>query len=203
MKQHKSSGQVKKTNRIIIFLITLFIIGIICGSLFLVLLNNGDKEVVNKSIESFINTINSNELNYFSTFINTFIANLTYVLIIWLLGISVIGLPIIIIMYFSKSFILGFSIASIFYKLKASGLLFSLFYLFPAHLINVLVYTLLLTHSTRFSLKIGKAIMKKGTIDFKVAMRKYIKVLIISILGIFLASLLEVFLTPLLLKLVS
>ncbi len=203
MKHRKISGQVSKNNKLITFLITLFIIGIIVGSLFLVLLNTNDKDIVIKSIENFIETVNSDNLNYLPAFINTFVANLIYVLVIWFLGISVIGLPIMIIMYFSKAFILGFSIASIFYKLKVNGLLFSLFYVFPTHLINVLIYILLLTHSTRFSLKIGRAIIKKESIDFKITMKKYIKVLLVSIIGIFISSLLEVFLTPNILKLIS
>ena len=57
-------------------------------------------------------------------------------------------------------------------------------------------------YSLSLSLKIVHIIVKKQSLDFKFVMHKYIKVLLISIVGIIITSLIEIFLSPLIMKFV-
>ena len=194
----KTKAMSKK--KIIIFLITLFLIGIFSGSLFIVILNNTDKELVNVSLETFLRNIENGKLNYLDAFISSLGRNLFYTILIWLFGISVIGIPIILFIYFSKAFMLGFSISSILYHYKLKGSIIALFYLFPHHIISVLIYTLLLIYAIRLSVHLSKVVFYKKSIDFKVIMRRYLVILGIAIIGTILASILEVFFMPTMLR---
>ena len=59
------------------------------------------------------------------------INNFVYFISMWLLGISIIGLPIIYIMIFLKSFKIGFTVSSIFANYKFLGILGIICYLIP------------------------------------------------------------------------
>lgn len=192
----KLKVRVTSKKKIIVFLITLFVIGLIAGSLFIVILNDTDKSLVKDSMTSFITNIQNNKLNYKDALISSLGSNLFYVILIWLLGISVIGVPIILFLYFSKAFMLGFSISSILYQYKLKGSLIALFYVFPHHIISIFIYTLLLIYALRLSMRLSKTILSKKSIDFKVIMKQYLSILMIVIIGTIISSLLEVFVMP-------
>ena len=88
--------------KMIVFFGTLIITGIVAGSLFGIIIKGNDKSLVSEYINTFFNNINNNGINYVTSFINSIISNFVFILIIWILGISIIGCPITIFMYFSK-----------------------------------------------------------------------------------------------------
>ena len=128
--------KVKLDKKILLFLLILLIIGITVGSIFVTILNQSDKSLVNEHLNDFLNSVEGNKLDFSLALKNNLVSNILYVLIIWLLGISVIGLPIIIFMFFSKTFILGFSVGAIISTFKTKGILFSLIYTFPGQVIS-------------------------------------------------------------------
>lgn len=186
--------------KMMFFLLGLCIIAIITGALYVAFLNEGDKLIVKESIVEYIEFIEKGESSSLTIFKNIFLSNVFFILLIWLLGISVIGIPIIVFLFFSKSFLMGFSIATIILNYEFKGLLFALFYIFPHQIINIFVYMFLIVYACALSYRIIDSIIKKTTIDFKPIINKYLKVLLIS-MGIILISILfETFLTPILLK---
>lgn len=190
----------KINKRMLIFLIVLGIIALIVGSIFVVILNATDKNLIKEYLENFINNIDSGQLDYLEALKNISISNYLYIITIWLLGISVIGIPIIIFMYFMKCFMVGFSIASIIVNYKLKGVLFSLIYVFPHHIINLIMYTILVLYSLTLSLKIGQAVLKKKNINFKLIINKYTLIVILTLIVITLMNLFEVYITPILIK---
>lgn len=185
-----------KNKKTLIFLGTIAVIAIIFGSLFSVILNDGDKTLVNEYINNFFENIKNNNLNYLDALKNGSINTFSYILIVWLLGISIIGLPIVIFMYFSKLFVISFSVSSIITNYGFKGCLLSFSYIFPHHIIYIIVHTLLTVYSIKLSLKLLFSILKKDKLDFKPIINKYLVVLIISILFSLGALLFEVFITP-------
>ena len=115
----------------------------------------------------------------------------------WLLGISVIGIPIIFIMIFFKSFILGFSISSIFSKYKIKGLIKVLLYIFLSNIVFTLFIIFLSVYSINVSTKIITSAFKKQTINFKTFMGKYFFILVLSVLISVLCALYDAFINPL------
>ena len=191
---------IKINKKTLLFFTILLLIGIISGAIFMAILNETDKKLIVEYFNNFISNIENNKLSYLNALKNGVFNNLLYIIIVWLLGISIIGIPIVIIMFFIKSFTLGFSISSIIFNYKLKGCLLAFTNIFPHQILNFLIYMILTTYSIFFSLKIINSIIKKKTIDFKILMNKYFKVLIFSIIIILISILIEVFITPLLIK---
>lgn len=190
----------KKINTFIMFII---ILGIISGSLFLVVLKDNDKTLVIEKINTFFTNISTNNINNLEAFKNTFIENIIFVLLIWILGMSIVGIIINIFMIYLKGFIIGFSLSSFFLVYKYKGLLAGLIYVFPTSIINILVSLILGVYSVLFTINLLKIIfIKDKELNMKRFIKKYILVLIISIILIIISSLTEGFLIPSLLKLV-
>lgn len=195
----KNSIIKQKLYRIII---TLMIFGIISGILFIFFISKESKTKALVSIKNFFDLMNtSTGINYGKSLLNTLVNNIGYVLLIWLLGISIIGLPITIVLAFMKSFIVGFSISSIISCYKAKGILGAFLYVFPHQIIILFIYLLLSFYSISFSIKLFKSLFLKQTINFRVVMQKYIKILLISLIGIIIVSLYEVFISTYFIKL--
>lgn len=200
IKLDKLKSILKINKQIIIFLLGLSIIAVVAGAFYITILNKTDHSLIEESISGFFNNINNNKLNYGLSFKNAILNNIGFILLIWLLGISVIGIPIIIFLFFSKVFTLGFSISSIIFNYKLKGTLLSLFYVFPHHIINIYIYIVLIAYAISLSLKIIDSIIKRKIIDFKLVMNKYLYVLLISFIIIIITTLLEVFMVPSLMK---
>ena len=100
----KLKNKLKINKRLFLFLIVLLLIGITFGSIFITILEENDRTLVYNSLKDFFENIKGQKLDYFSSLKNSMLINLLTIFIIWLLGISVIGIPILIIIFFSKFF---------------------------------------------------------------------------------------------------
>ena len=198
----KLKGTIKVNKKTLLFFTILLIIGIIAGSIFMAILGETDKKLVTDYFNNYISNIENNKLNYLESIKNGLFNNLLYIIIIWILGISIIGIPIVTIMFFIKSFTLGFSIASIVFNYKLKGCLLNFINIFPHQMIYFLIYMLITTYSIFFSLKMINSIINKKNMDFKVMMNKYVKILIISVIAITIGIIIETFITPLLIKII-
>lgn len=196
----KLKEKARANKRIILFLSGISFIGLIFGSIFITVISKTDQNLVQSYIENFMNTVQSGKLNYIDAIKNTLVSNLSFTSIIWILGISIIGIPIILFMYFTKSFMIGFSISSFILKYKLKGILYAVVYIFPHHLINLIVFTLLTIYSIKFSYYLFSSIIKKKTIHFKALMNPYLSVLVIVVVTLLITSLYETFVVPHILK---
>ena len=202
LKTDKLRNRVGRNQKILYFLLGLFIIGIGFGALLTVMMKAEDQTLVADYLNQFFTQLKGNDLNYGSAFIQSILSNVLFILGIWLLGISVIGIPIMIFMYFSKAFILGFTIASMIQNFSWKGIVLALFCTFPHQILGMSVYTILMLYAMTLSMTLIKAFMQKKTIDFKKVINKYLFILGICFIGALFMSLSEVFLMPFLMKFV-
>ncbi len=198
----KLLSKIKLNKKIIIFLIILSVAALISGSLLVVMLDKSDKGIIVGYLNNFIKNISQNKIEYLSVLKSSLIANIALVLGIWLLGISVIGIPIILFLFFSQIFTLGFSLASILITYKFKGILLALIYIFPHYLILLFALLLVVSYSLVLSLKLITTIIKKKQIDFKIVSNKYLVILGVSTLLIAFCSLYETFALPNVIKLI-
>ena len=115
----------KKIN---IFVISILILGVITGSIFMTIINNNDKQVIINKISIFIQNINNYNLDNTVSFKNSIITNFTYVIIIWILGMTIIGVIFNIFMTYIKGFVVGFSLTSFIVMYKTKGVILSFLY---------------------------------------------------------------------------
>lgn len=193
----------KYDKKVMTFLNIITIIGIITGSIFIVILNKGDKSLVINSIKQFFSNLSKDKFDYILIFKNAIISNTLFSFVIWIIGISVIGVIIVICILFYKSFTLGFTISSIIYTYKLKGIVLSIFYVFPHMIINILILLYLSSYSIKLSIILIKSIIKKENLNFKSFFNNYIQVLLISLIFIVLSSLYESFISLQILKYIA
>lgn len=188
----------KKVNLFVIFIVVL---GIISGSLFLMVLNENDKSEVINEISTFMANINTNNINNFNSFKNSLIEGMILIILSWILGMSIIGVIFNIFFIYMKSFTIGFSISSFILVYKYKGILSSLIYVIPSQLINILIILILGVYTLLFSKYLFKMIfLKDKTVNLGKFFKKYVLVFGICIILCLVSSLCEAYLVPSLLK---
>ena len=112
-----------------------------------------------------------------------------------------IGIPIVIFILFFKGFMLGTTISTIILKYSIKGIIGIILYIFPVCILSICVYLFMCFYAIYASKKFLRAFLKKDALNFKQFLGKYLLSFIVSITLILLLSLLDAYLTPLLLKL--
>ncbi len=191
----KLKQKTKKNKNLFLFLIGISIIGLISGSIFLTIINKSDQGLVKEYIEKFIVGIDQDKLNYLEALKNTILSNFAFLLLIFILGMTVIGNIINLFIYFTKSFILGFSISSFVLQYGFKGTIFSVIYIIPG-LINLLLYTILLICAILFSIQLLEIILQKRKFPIKWYFKRYVFYFLFLVVTMVLNSFLEVYLVP-------
>ena len=189
----------KKIN---LFIITVLILGIISGSVFLTVSNETDKSSVITQIETFMKNIDTNAIDNGLALKNSLIINYLFVGTIWILGLSMVGILVNIFLTYIKGFLVGFSISSIFLTYGYKGILASLLYTFPMQIINIIVVSVLSIYSIMFAKNLLQIILSKKDTNNRLMLKKYTVILMMCIVLSFISSLLEVYVFPNILKLV-
>ena len=194
---------VKKEKNILIFNTIIFLVGVVLGSLFINFITNDDKKLLIEQVSTFFSNIKklTSDIFGFESFLSILFNNLLVLSIIFVLGISMIGIPIVIFILFFKGFVLGTTISTIILKYSIKGIIGIILYIFPVCILSICVYLFMCFYAIYASKKFLRAFLKKDTLNFKQFLGKYLLSFIVSIMLILLLSLLDAYLTPLLLKL--
>lgn len=191
------------SKKINFFVISIIILGVTFGAVFTNIIGFNDKTLVIDKIKIFIDNINSGAIDSFLAFKNGISINLIYVILIWILGMTCIGVLFNIFLLFTKSFIFGFSIASFILTYSYKGIILSLLYLLFGQLLNMVVIMLLTIYSIMFSSKIFKLIFKnQGNHDILKFFKNYLLILMVAIIISLISALLEAFILPALIKII-
>ncbi|MBR3162275.1 MAG: stage II sporulation protein M [Bacilli bacterium] len=200
IKKKKLSNIIIPNKKINYFVITVLLFGVISGSIFLIILNETDKNNTILQIQNFITNLNNNTINNGLALKNSLIINYLFIFLIWGLGLSIIGIIINIFLTYIKGFIIGFSLSSIFLTYKYKGLLMAITYIFPSQLLNIIIVCILTIYSIMFSLNLLEIIIKKRINKHNHFLKKYIIILLFSIIISFISSIIEVYMFPNILK---
>ena len=112
-----------RQNKLLFILTIITIVSILMGILFPALLGKSDTTLIKDTITNYITNIKGNKLNIPITLVSTTTNNVLVTVFLWLLGISLIGIPIIVLIIFFHGFLTGFSLSSILITYKLKGLL--------------------------------------------------------------------------------
>lgn len=179
--------------------VALVVLGIIAGIIFLVLTSSLDKLIIKNEITDFFETIKTSN-HSFNNLLISFKSNMTYIIIITISSIIYLFSPLILFINFYKGLLIGFLIGSVVMTYKVKGIFYSLLMLFPHHIlmtITLITYGSIMLH---FSYKLMKGTYKNESINLKTFIKK------IGILFLFgstcslISSILEIYLSPLILK---
>ena len=171
----------KTMTLLVIMTVVIFIIGLLLPSI----INNNIEKEINNNLNSFIQAIKNSKLNYISLFKDMITNKLLLIVIIILLGVSVVGIPIIILLYASKVLIGGLELSFLIQNIHSYNLLFIIVYLLPK-LFDLLLLGLLIYYALNFSIFMIRILFINKQINISKITFKYIKIcIIITILSIF------------------
>ena len=147
---------------IYIFTAILFLTGIIFGAIMVNSMNYSQKQDLYFFLERFFNQIihgkftNQIELMKFS-----FLLHAKYLTLFFILGLTIIGLPIVWILVFSKGIFLGFSVGFIVNQMGWNGFMLATISIAPQNLLIIPVYFIASSLSMIFSLRLIKQLAAK------------------------------------------
>lgn len=196
----RAKNNVVNQKRKYLFLTIIMTIGIISGIIFIFFISKEDKSLVKQELELLFSNIKDNKLNYGNSLINSVSSSLVYLSIIWILGVSVIGIPVVIFMLFLKGFVFGFSISSIIANYGFNGVILGFITQIPSNLILLIIYLLMGFYAINFSIRLFQVLFFKKEVNLSFYFKRYNQIALISLGCIVIASLVETFLIPFLVK---
>lgn len=189
----------KKIN---IFVLCMLLFGVVAGAIFVNIIGINDRNLVLDKIKLFIDNINKGSLDSIKLLKNSLSINFIYVLIIWVLGLTMVGLVFNILLLFLKGFIFSFSIGSFILTYGYKGIILSFIYLIFGQLLNIIVILTITIYSIMFGFELLKVIFKDNNGLIKKNIKNYLIIIAISIVLCIISALCEAFILPSLIKLV-
>lgn len=201
MKKKKFWQELKKNKYKYLFLITIIILGFLSGIVLANILSYNDKKEVGEIVETyFLNLKNNESINYIGNFLNNLGVNFFYLLLLFIFGISIIGIVLNPFILYFKSLITGFSVGIIISLYSFKGILGGILYLFPTQLLNLLIYMLVSFYGINLSIRLFKVLFLRKNINNNEFMKKYFQVLLFSSIVLLISTLYETFLADFVMK---
>ncbi len=180
-----------------------FMIGISSGAFITKALSDVENKELIDYIENFFKILNTKEINNYLILKQALISNLKMALLIWILGVTIIGIPIILLLVLIRGFIIGFTVGFFIKQMKLKGLVFSIFSMLPQNILIVPGIILIGVTSISFSIMLIKSRRKNGYGNILNQFFIYSTSISIIYLIISLGCFVEAYISPLFIKLLS
>ncbi len=185
------------------FIMVLFIMGIIFGAVIVNSLSIAQKEDLFHYLNHFFGQVADGKTGQAEDLLKlSFFHNVKFTGLMWVLGISIIGFPLILILLFLKGVVVGFSVGFLVNQMGWHGLLLAFVTLLPQNLLFIPVYIFIAVISTAFSIKLmRKTFIRQGfSFHFVPEFARYFLSFIAAMAVITLAASIEAFVAPALMK---
>lgn len=147
------TNHVKENITVYIFMTTLFLIGVIFGAMIVNSMTFIQKEDLFFHLDKFYQSIRKDEMIASKDiFKQSFFFHIQYLLLFFVLGLTIIGLPIIWILNFLKGLVIGFTVGFIVNQLGFHGLIIAIISIAPHNLIFIPIYIIASSLAMIFSL---------------------------------------------------
>lgn len=144
----------REQSSIYLFTMILFLMGIIFGAIVVNSLSIAQKEDLYVYLSRFFGQLSDDVIADPEFMLRqSFVHYLKYIGSIWVLGLSIIGLPVILILLFIKGLVTGFTVGFLVNQLGVSGFLLSMVSVLPQNMIVIPVFIITASAAVHFSLK--------------------------------------------------
>ena len=179
-------------------------VGISSGAITINMIDVEQKKELVKFLESFLKVISEEDVDNLMLIRQSFKNNLQTFILLWFLGISIIGIPLVIGLVLLRGFIIGFTVGLVVKQLAFKGFIFSVFSVLPQNIIFIPWIIMSSALTLMFALRIIRNKLSKNTkTNYINEAMKYS----IVMGGLFLMSLvgtvIESYITPIFMKLLS
>ncbi len=202
MYQNVVVTHLREHSSIYLFVIVLFLMGVIFGAVVVNSLSFSQKEDLYYYLSQFFGQVSNGKIATSNDlFLQSFMHNSKYIGLIGLLGISIIGLPIILILLFMKGMVVGFTVGFLVNQMGWNGFLLSFVSVLPQNFLIIPVFIVTATVAVTISLKmIKRQFMKKISEPILPLLGKYVMLFIAVGFLLAVAAGIEAYLSPALMK---
>ncbi|MBN8190824.1 stage II sporulation protein M [Bacillus sp. NTK074B] len=192
---------VQAHSSIYLFIITLFLMGIIFGAIVVNSLSFAQKEDLYFYLSKFFSEMEDGSMTSSEElFRQSFLHNVKYLGLMWLLGISIIGLPLIFVLLFMKGVVVGFSVGFLVNQMSWNGFLLSFVSILPQNIIIIPAFIFIGAISANFSLTLIRKIFMRHTSSMQFQMipflSRYVIFMVVAIGIVTVAASIEAYLSP-------
>lgn len=186
------------------FVLLFFMIGISSGAFMSKALTETENKELIVYLKNFFSIVDSKAIDNFSILKQSLLNNFQTGIIIWVLGVTVIGIPLILLLIGVRGFIIGFTVGFFVKQMGLKGVIFSLVSILPQNILIVpaTIFTGVLGIS--FSLMLIKKRNRKNK-QYNVVNQFFLYSTIIAIVHIVIAigCLVEAYISPFFIKYLS
>ncbi|MDQ6599538.1 stage II sporulation protein M [Bacillus salipaludis] len=200
--QSDAASYFREHSSIFLFIIVLFLMGVIFGAIVVNSMGITQKEDLFYYLSQFFGQISNGKVAETNDlFFQSFFHNSKFIGLMWILGISIIGLPIILILLFLKGMVVGFTVGFLVSQMGWNGFLLAFVSILPQNLIIIPVFIIMAAFSVIFSIRmIKKQFLKKYGQPIMPFFKRYIFALLAAVIFISAASGIEAYMSPWLMK---
>ncbi len=202
--QQGVKGFLIKNLPIMFFVLLVFIVGVVFGASAIKTLDYAKRNELVNFLSSFFNGLagkfnDQGQVNL----VETIWLNVKIIALMWLLGLSMIGMPGIPVIIFLRGFIIGFTVGFLVNELGYKGMVFALVSVLPQNLLIIPAMILAGVAAIGFSLTLLKSLFLKRPINFGSYLISFSTIMVLMGGTLMVASLIEAFITPVFMRLAA
>jgi len=135
------------------FVLLLFTLGVVAGSLTVRALGPDQKQELVDHLQVFLRGFgqNSDKIDPRAVMQRADSVHLKTAALLWVLGVTVVGLPLVVAVIFVRGFVIGFSVGFLVEQMGLSGLAFSIFSIWPQNLVAIPAFLVIAASAISFS----------------------------------------------------
>lgn len=184
-----------------LFTAVLFSVGVVFGSLTIQSLGTSQQNELFYYFQQFLVEMQKDHFVASGfAFTQNFMHYFKFIGFIWILGLSIIGLPIILVMIFLKGVFIGFTVGFLVHQKGWAGAVLASVGVIPQNLIIVPLMLVVGVFSISFSFKLIGHLMGTKQPYQKLSLGRYISLLLLALLFLLLISVFETFISPLMMN---
>ncbi|MFD1850552.1 stage II sporulation protein M [Oceanobacillus bengalensis] len=188
-------NHIKEHATIYLFMVILFLTGIIFGAIIVNSMNFIQRQELFFYLERFFKQIVEGQtIDNVIILKESFLYHVKYLLLLFILGLSVIGLPVVWVLIYVKGLVVGFSVGFLVNQLDWSGLFLATFSIAPQNLIIIPIYIIAGSLSMIFSLTLlNKLFSKRPSGAIFQPFGQYVVIFLLLLIASFIASGIEAY----------
>lgn len=193
--KNKVSNHFKDHATIYVFIMILFLTGVIFGAIIVNSMEFNQKQDIFFYLERYMGQIVANETTENQAILmDSFLLHVKSLLLLFMLGLTVIGLPLVWILVFMKGLAIGFSVGFIVNQFGLKGLILASLSIAPQNVLIIPMYIIAGSLSMLFSLTLISILFnQKGSSPITLFFRNYVVMFSLLLSISFGAALLEAF----------
>lgn len=195
------SPSIKDQLSLYVFVFVLFVVGVVFGALMVHALTLGQQEELSSDMRQFILRVQDGTVQHGGAALaERAWFHAKWLLLVWVLGLTVVGMPFVLALDFLKGVLVGFAVGLLVSQYAWKGLVFALASVAPANLIAVPAFLIVSVSAITFAAHIVKSrfFSRFGTLGRPVL--TFTATAAAMLLLLFAAALVDSYLTPILLK---